>query len=304
MKTKKTAKSIHHGRFAKTLLGRRKERGYPTAYSFYHKNGARKTFGFSYHHYLLIEKGMRLPSQNSLKAILGALGLETTAFYAERKELLLLFMKALLNGDPLFDPLFKAGRSGMGESASEPAESLESELLKSTATKQTGDVPRMTKEQAEAVTNNPAAFWILNWLLQSGHPASPEQLRIDLAYSEADVTAALSLLVKNNLAKARKDGSFETSFAETDLFLPVSVHQNRSKWLSDQIQGKIKTLKANPSYYGYLLMAVDDDERLAVVYNLFRDALRKSYLLRPRGAVSSGSLVAIEARVCPLLPLK
>ncbi|MBI3554705.1 MAG: hypothetical protein HY074_00405 [Deltaproteobacteria bacterium] len=301
MKTKKTAKTIHHGRFSKALLSRRKERGYPTAYSFYHKNGARKTFGFSYHHYLLIEKGMRLPSQNSLKAILNALGLEATGFYPERKELLVHFVKALLNGDQLFDPVFKVARPGMGDPSSD---TFEAELLKTTATKQVSDVPRMTKEQADAVTANPAAFWILNWLLQTGQPASAEQLRIDLAFSEADVTAAMAVLVKNDLVKTRKDGSFESPHSDSDLFIPVSVYQNKSKWISEQIQGKIKTLKANPSYYAYIIMAVDDDERLAVVYNLFRDAIRKSYLLRPRGAVSNGQLVAIEARVCPLVEIK
>ncbi|MBI3542241.1 MAG: hypothetical protein HY075_03065 [Deltaproteobacteria bacterium] len=203
--TKKQARTPHHAKFAKALLARRKERGYPTAYSFYHKNGGRKTFDFSYHHYLLIEKGMRLPSQNSLKAILSALGLENVGFYPERKELLVHFVKALLNGDPIFEPVFKSARPGASDPSSE---SFEAELLKTTATKQVSDVPRMNAEAAGAITGNPAAFWILNWLLQTGVPTGLQQLRVAFGYTEAEASAAVQLLLKHDLIKMRKDGTY------------------------------------------------------------------------------------------------
>jgi hypothetical protein len=47
-------------------------------------------------------------------------------------------------------------------------------------------------------------------------------------------------------------------------------------------------------------MAIEDEERLATVYNIFRDAIRKSYLLRPAPPAASGQLITIEARVCPV----
>jgi len=154
------------------------------------------------------------------------------------------------------------------------------------------------------VTSNPAAFWILNWLLQTGVPASPEKLRDRLALSEQDAAAALELLVKQNLVKQRKDGTFESEYAETDLFVPVSIYQTKSKWISEQIQTKIRTLKVNPSYYAYIVMSIEDEERLATLYNVFRDAIRKSYLLRPAPPVASGQLVTIEARVCPVADIQ
>ncbi|MBI3542240.1 MAG: hypothetical protein HY075_03060 [Deltaproteobacteria bacterium] len=86
--------------------------------------------------------------------------------------------------------------------------------------------------------------------------------------------------------------------------MPVSVYQTKAKWISEQIQNKLKLLKSDPSYYAYILMSVEDEERLATIYNVFRDAIRKSYLLRPAPPISSGQLIAIEARVSPIAEIK
>jgi hypothetical protein len=294
----KGQKSAQHGKFAKALLTRRKERGYPTAYAFYFKNGGQRCFGFSYHHYLLIEKGMRLPSQPALKAIIEAMGLHNVGFYPERKELLVYYVKALLAGDPMFDPVFKAAKGGTEES-----QGFEAELLKTTATRQVSDVPRMSKDQAEVVTANPLAFWLLNWLLQSGTARTGEQLAKDLGVPYHDLVPPIQALLKHHLIEKKKDGSYIAPHAESDLFIPVSVYGEKTKWIADQFQKKIDQGGVNPSYYAYILMAMEDEERLAAIYNLFRDAIRKSYLLRPRGAVTKGTIIGIEARVASLMPI-
>src|SRR5438874_9152894 len=56
--------------FAEALVRTRRERGCPSAYGFFHGNGGRKRFGFTYPYYLLIEQGARLPSARHLGRIL------------------------------------------------------------------------------------------------------------------------------------------------------------------------------------------------------------------------------------------
>ena len=65
--------------FSEALLALRREAGFPSAYRFYHRNGGRRHFGFTYVHYLRLEKGAKAPRAEAFGAILKALRLAPAA---------------------------------------------------------------------------------------------------------------------------------------------------------------------------------------------------------------------------------
>ena len=65
--------------FSEALLSLRREAGFPSAYRFYHRNGGRRHFGFTYVHYLRLEKGAKAPRAEAFGAIIKALRLAPAA---------------------------------------------------------------------------------------------------------------------------------------------------------------------------------------------------------------------------------
>lgn len=76
------------------LLARvRQQRGFPTAYAFYHGRDGRRTLGLTFRNYVNIEQGKNLPKPERLEAILLALGLADHR--AEAAELVKAYYQAL-----------------------------------------------------------------------------------------------------------------------------------------------------------------------------------------------------------------
>ncbi|MBI5200699.1 MAG: hypothetical protein HY925_03850 [Elusimicrobia bacterium] len=71
--------------FGETLSRIRRQRGFPSARSFYKGRDGRRTLGLSYPNYLNLERGKSLPQISRVERILSALGLEEHA--AEAREL-------------------------------------------------------------------------------------------------------------------------------------------------------------------------------------------------------------------------
>ena len=56
--------------FSEMLKKYRREAGFISAYSYYHDNGGKTVFRFSYRMYLLIEQGKILPPHGSIPVLL------------------------------------------------------------------------------------------------------------------------------------------------------------------------------------------------------------------------------------------
>lgn len=285
--------------FADALMALRKERGFNTAYGFFHKMGGHASFSFSYKHYLLIESGCRLPSQEGFGRIIEGLGLQSTAFANERRALVRAFLKALVDNNPLFDIVLNQQEPTVAAEAAK----LEDQLLDITARKALSDVPRMSTAQMELLTSDPMAFWIFNWLAQTRQSLTVEGLCRDLKQDAIDaVERAVQALMAVDLVQL-SDGKYSTRFAQTDLHMPsTSAFDQKASWISAQIDKR--AVKADPHrYYSYLLLPVDNTQRITMIQEIFKDAARKQYLLRPKHKVEKGMLVAIEASVRTLLPI-
>jgi hypothetical protein len=97
-------------RFSETLVRLRKEAGFHTSYAFYHRNGGRRTFPFTYAYYAKIERGQGLPRGEWLDLFLQLLRIRSRE--DSRRRLVVDYLRDLMGDekafDALVDPLLKS----------------------------------------------------------------------------------------------------------------------------------------------------------------------------------------------------
>lgn len=285
-------------KFAEDLVTIRKERGYPTAYGFFHKIGGKKYFDFDYKHYLLIENGTRLPSQNALQKIVDGLGLSNPGFASERRTLLVSFLRAITEGNPQFDVIFEKPQQKAQET------SLESELLSMVAAKSMTTIPRMSVEQEEVTRSTGAAFWLLNFLVGTGIERTAEQLSELLDIPMSSVTEALDKLTACQLLEKKKNGSYVCPFFKSGIRMPLSNDfPKKALWYEEQIRKKL-TKQPDPPYYSYFLTTAENEKHLTMIQELFRDAVRKANLLNIVEPAEKGTFISVECRIGKLATIK
>jgi DNA-binding HxlR family transcriptional regulator len=208
-------------------------------------------------------------------------------------------VKALLNGDSLFDPVFDKAKP-VAEKPFE--ESPDEELIRMTARQAISSVPHLSTEQAERMIGNPPMYWAFNYLLQTGVKTSLEQLQRDLDCSKEKLLPALDQLVAMKLIEKKKDGYISPHF-RTDLFDPPNaLGKKNMAWISEQI---VKRVAAQDKglYHGFFFLAVEDETKLGSIMSMGREFSRKAYLYRSRTPVSHGMLVGVECRITNLAPI-
>ena len=92
------------GRFSEALRLLRERAGFPTAYAFYHRNGGRRAFPFTYAYYTQVERGKSLPRGEWLPLLLSLLRLPPDP--AARREVLEAYLRDLVGKDEVFDDAF------------------------------------------------------------------------------------------------------------------------------------------------------------------------------------------------------
>ncbi len=90
-------------RFSRTLASLRKEAGFHTSYAFYHRNGGRRIFPFTYAYYAKIERGCGLPRGEWLPLLLKLLKIESVS--ESREALLRDYLCDLFGHEETFDLL-------------------------------------------------------------------------------------------------------------------------------------------------------------------------------------------------------
>lgn len=289
--------------FASELQAWRKETGFTTAYAFFHKCGGNKHFGFSYKHYLMIESGERLPSVDAMKAIAGALRGEQ-ARLETRKRVLKQYLRALVEGEELFEPAFAESidvKQILGE------RTPDEQLLSLVGRRKMRSAPRMSVDQYEVVVARPANFWVHEWLVGTGQRASVSTLAQSLNLSESDVSRALKELSGVGLLEQNGD-VYYSSFVETDIFSPPDPREKERRpgaWKREFIDAKVPDNPSHWAYY-YSMLAVSKEDRKLVqtlLGDIMREAFQKAYLLRPSKAVDDGELFLVELLSCSVLPI-
>ena len=184
--------------FAEALRRLRREAGFASAYQFYHRNGGRRQFPFTYVHYLRLEKGERLPRPRWLAAFLPALRLEPGR--AGTRALFLGYLKDLLQTEEAYE-LVLAPLLGRGAGA--PAASPDAlRFARSLHT------VHLTPKQFRLIASDEATYWCSELLANdSGSWTAPEAAAA-LGIPAASARAGLRRLKQAGLARESSPGRY------------------------------------------------------------------------------------------------
>lgn len=184
--------------FHENLIKARGAAGFDTAYKFYHRNGGRRHFAFTFVHYMRIEKGESVPKPEWLERILIALRLLPTQ--AEARDLLLSYLRASLGGgraaDYVLNPLF----SGQAPASGGPDAMTWMKAHSSV---------HLTPEEFTAMAASETAYWCAEALCNDGGTWSPAELAAKLRLPAKDAAKALESLKKCGLAAKTRAGKYK-----------------------------------------------------------------------------------------------
>lgn len=92
------------GNFSRTFIRFRTQNGFRNAYRFYHSNGGRRVFPFTYKHYLKIERGGSLPQPSALAIMLKLF--RRIVPNQEREELMRDYLRDLSGDAAVYEEVF------------------------------------------------------------------------------------------------------------------------------------------------------------------------------------------------------
>ncbi len=193
--------------FSSQLIKARTAAGFDTAYKFYHRNGGRKHFGFTFVHYMRIEKGASVPRPEWMERIMVALRLLPTQ--AEARELLAGYLRGMLGGghgaEYVLGPLLSGLESRPGQQGSMQWMKAHSSV-------------HMTPAEFSAMAASETAYWCGEALCSDGGSWTPAELAGKLSLDTKAAAKALESLKKAGIAvktpagkyKCRHQGKFFT----------------------------------------------------------------------------------------------
>ena len=190
--------------FAKNLVIARSAAGYETAYKFYHRNGGRKHFPFTFVHYTRIEKGRSLPRPGWIEPIFVALRLLPAQ--AQARTLLRSFVSGLLGGEKnaayILAPLLPGA---------EPQDAKFDPMLLLKAAHSV----HLSPEEFAVMTGSEAAYWCAEALFNEAGAFTARELAEKTGLPCGAAAAALKALEKAKLAvrtgakyRCRYEGKF------------------------------------------------------------------------------------------------
>lgn len=182
------------------LVKMRREAGFPTAYRFYHNNGGRRHFPFTYVHYLRIERGSKLPRPEWLGRLISALRL---APGPASRELFLSYMKGLLKTPEAYslvlEPLLSAREPSRRPAGAEALRWLKAQHSL-----------HLTPEQFRVLAGSEDAYWCSEALFNESESLSAADIAKYFALTEKDAEAGLRRLVAAGMAKRASSGRYKS----------------------------------------------------------------------------------------------
>ncbi len=186
--------------FGERLSRLRAEAGFATAYQFYHRNGGRRTFPFTYVHYLRIEKGAALPRPPWLAVLLTALRLAPGV--AGCREMFLAYLRDMLGTQEVYELVLAPLLCRHDAAASAGGEALR--WMKSE------HAVHLTEEQFKALACDETVYWCSEILLNDRGAWTAEAAATALGMDVSPVRAALAKLQSAGLARRTPGGRFKS----------------------------------------------------------------------------------------------
>lgn len=187
--------------FAQNLIKARSEAGFETAYKFYHRNGGRKHFPFTFVHYTRIEKGDSLPRPEWIELIFVALRLLPTQVQA--RNMLKSFVSDLLGGAKnagyILTPL-------LADTKPEDEKFDPMRLLRSAHS------VHITPDEFAVITGSEAAYWCAEALFNEAAAFTPAELAEKIGFNSAQTLTALKALEKTKLVIKAGKGEYRCRY--------------------------------------------------------------------------------------------
>lgn len=186
------------GAFAENLVRARASAGFDTAYKFYHKNGGKRHFPFTFFHYTRVEKGLTMPAPEALPTILT--GLRLLPNQGEMRELLMSYLKDLLGGgaaaDAILSPLLTAPDGG-----NQGADNMK--WMRQNA------FVHISVEEFKTITANNESYWCWEALSNDQGAWTAKELAEKLVFSAPKTLSALASLSKAGLLVKDRGGKYK-----------------------------------------------------------------------------------------------
>lgn len=185
--------------FSKSLQRLRVESGFATPYAFYHRNGGRRVFPFTFAYYVKLEQGLHPPRPEWLPLLLSLLRIPPSDELYRR--FILDYLRDHFvteeNFQSLLAPLLRSRHEDSG--AQQAVKRLLSE-----------QVYHLTPAQHEAVVGDAATYWAFECLVNDRASFGPAELAAITGLPEAALAAGLKKLVAHKLARRAAAGKYRS----------------------------------------------------------------------------------------------
>lgn len=188
------------GHYNRELIRLREGAGFTTAYMFYHRNGGRRVFPFTYAYYVKVEHGQSLPKPKWAAAILA--GLRTRPSGTDKFRLTSAYLKDLSENSAVFDALF----SPHLKNTQDPPHLEAVKSLLGTSSY------NLTHAQFELIVSDAETFWCFTALSSISGSRTTAELAQALGLADDKAARALDRLVKAKLLRKLAGKRYECPF--------------------------------------------------------------------------------------------
>ncbi len=201
----------------------RAEAGFKSAYQFFHGNGGRRHFAFTFPYYLRLERRGSLPRPEWMASIMLALRLSPGE--AAAQSLFLAYLKDLLRTQAAYElvlaPLLCRHERGLRPLSADAMRWIKAEHS-----------VHLTPEQFAAISSSEAAYWCSELLCNDRGAWSAEELAKTLSLPLPAVKAGLARIVAAGIAKKAPGRKFKSRLAGKFYTFP-----GRLKGMKSQFEG-------------------------------------------------------------------
>ena len=272
--------------FASTLVRLRRDAGFHTPYAYYHRNGGRRVFPFTFAYYLKLERGKHLPRPEWLPLLLALLRVPPTD--EMHRQFVLDFLKDLFVTDESF-------RSLVAPLLRDPAPAgLAARAAKRLISDQ---AYHLTEAQCRGLITEPAAYWIFECMVNDRGSFTPDELASALGAPEAVVSRALKRLASLKLAKRSSAGRWKSPLSGKYYVMPVAfpgytaLHKRFAAMVDDMIAKRGAVLHES----GVTVRTDEASMRRAVT--ALRDALESASAYATHDKVEGSGIFFLQTRV-------
>lgn len=274
------------GIFARTLVRLRQDAGFKTPYAYYHRNGGRHVFPFTFAYYLKLERGKHLPRPEWLPILLGILRIPPTdeAYHLFVTDFLKDLFVTEENYRSLVAPLLRAHSGG------DPEQRAKKRLI-------TGQAYHLTEAQCRVLLSDPAAYWAFECLVNDFGSFDVEELAKLTGLPVPAMKKGVAKLLALKLAKKTAAKRYKSPLAGRFYVLPMGFagyEQLRKKMagvFDEMIARKGSVLHES----GVILRADEGAMRRAI--SAFRGVLESTAAYSVHDKVEGGGMFIIQTRL-------